>query len=130
MEDLHFRLQLLDGKTSALLQILSTFQGAFHSTPEAIAATELPHAEAIDRNEQVQQPEGGDLVQAMHGDTEATTATGIHAHSPPGDTLPAANMDARNLDDDMQLEGKGTPIEEEPWDVAYQGTWTGYSPSV
>jgi hypothetical protein len=55
---------------------------------------------------------------------------GIHAHSPPGDALPVANLDERNLETDMELEGKGTPIEEEPWDVAYQGTWPGYSPSV
>jgi hypothetical protein len=32
VEDLQFRLQLLDGKTSALLHILSTFQGAAEST--------------------------------------------------------------------------------------------------
>jgi hypothetical protein len=70
------------------------------------------------------------VVQVTYGDTEAAKAMGIHAHSPPGDALPAANLDERNLDTDMQLEGKGTPIEEEPWDVAYQGTWPGYSPSV
>jgi hypothetical protein len=130
LEDLHFRLQLLDGKTSTLLQILSTFQEAFHSTPEAAAATEMPHAEVVDRNEQVQQPEGGDLVQVTHGDTEAATAMGIHAHNPPGVTLPAANLEGGNLDADMQMEGKGTPIEEEPWDAAYQATWPGYLPSV
>jgi hypothetical protein len=130
LEDLQFRLQLLDGKTSTLLQILSTFQEAFHSTPEGMASTEVPHAEGVDRNEQVQQPEGVVVVQVTHGDTEAATATGIHAHSPPGDTLPAANLDESNLDADMQLEGKGTPIEEEPWDAAYQATWPGYSPSV
>jgi hypothetical protein len=130
LEDLQFRLQLLDGKTSTLLQILSTFQEAFHSTPEAAASTEVPHAEGVDRNEQVQQPEGDVVVQVTHGDTEAATATGIHAHSPPGDTLPAANLEGGNLDADMQLEGKGMPIEEEPWDVAYQATWPGYLPSV
>jgi hypothetical protein len=90
----------------------------------------MPHAEPVDRNEQVQQPEGGDLVQATHGDTEAATAMGIHAHNPPGVTLPAANLEGGNLDADMQMEGKGTPIEEEPWDAAYQATWPGYLPSV
>ena len=70
------------------------------------------------------------MVQVTHMDTEAAIAMGIHAHSPLGDTLPATNLDERNLDADMKLEGKGTPIEEEPWDATYQATWPGYSPSV
>jgi hypothetical protein len=61
---------------------------------------------------------------------EVATATRLHAYSPPGDTLPAANMDERNGDADMHLEGKGMPIEEEPWYAASQATWPGYSPSV
>jgi hypothetical protein len=130
LEDLHFRLQLLDGKTSALLQILSTFQGTFHSTSEAAGAAELPHAEPVGRNEQVQQPEGGDLGQAMHGDTKVAAAMGVHADNPSGDTLPDANLEGGNLDADMQMEGKGTPVEEEPWDEAYQATWLGFLPSV
>jgi hypothetical protein len=130
LEDLHFLLQFLDEKTLTLLQILSTFQEAFHSTPEFTAATEMPHAEPVDRNEQVQQSEGGDLVQATLGDTEAAAATGIHVHNPPRVTFPAANLEGGNLDDDMQMEGKGTPIEEEPWDAAYQATWPVYLPSV
>jgi hypothetical protein len=70
------------------------------------------------------------MVQITHGDMEAAIATGIHAHSPLGDTLPAANIEGGNLDVDMQLEGKGTPIKEEPWDTAYQATWPGYLLSV
>jgi hypothetical protein len=70
------------------------------------------------------------VVQVMHEDTEAATATGLHAYSLPGDTLPAANMDKSNVDADMHLECKRTPIEEEPWYAAYQATWPGYSPSV
>jgi hypothetical protein len=69
-------------------------------------------------------------VQATHGDTEVVAAMGVHAHNPPRVTLPAANLEGGNLDVDMQMEGKGTPIEEEPWDVAYQATWPGYLPSV
>jgi hypothetical protein len=130
MEDLQFRLQLMDGKTSTLLQILSTFQDAFPSTPEGAASAEVPHAEGDDRNDQTQRSAGVVVEQVTHEDTEAATATGLHAYSPPGDTLPAANMDESNVDADMHLEGKGTPIEEEPWYAAYQATWPGYSPSV
>jgi hypothetical protein len=60
------------------------------------------------------------VAQVTHGDTESTTATCLHVHSSPGDTLPAANLDESNMDADMHLEGKGTPIKEEPWDMAYQ----------
>jgi hypothetical protein len=43
LDDLQFRLELLDGNTSALLQILSTFQGAFHFTPEVVRVIEHMH---------------------------------------------------------------------------------------
>jgi hypothetical protein len=33
LDDLQFQMELLDGKTSTLLQFLSTLQGACHSTP-------------------------------------------------------------------------------------------------
>jgi hypothetical protein len=66
----------------------------------------------------------------MHEDPKVVTTTRQHAYSLPGDTLPTSNMDERNRDADMHLEGKGTPIEEEPWYAASQATWPGYSPSV
>jgi hypothetical protein len=112
----------MDGKTLTLLQILSTFQDAFPSTPEGAASAEAPHAEGDDRNDQTQRSTGVVVEQVTHEDMEAATATGLHAYSPPGDTLPAANMDESNVDADMHLEGKGTPIEEEPWYAAYQAT--------
>jgi hypothetical protein len=115
MEDLQFRLQLMDGKTSTLLQILSTFQDVFPSTPEGVASAEVPHAEGDDRNDQTQCSTGVIVEQVTHEDTKAAIATSLHAYSPPGDTLPAANMDKSNVDADMHLEGKGTPIEKEPW---------------
>ena len=52
----------------------------------------------------MQQPEGFVVVQVTHGDTEVAIAMGIHAHSPPVETLPTTNLDERNLDADMQLE--------------------------
>jgi hypothetical protein len=120
----------MDGKTSTLLQILSTFQDVFPSTPEGTASAEAPHAEGDDRNDQMQHLAGVVVEHVTREDTEAAIATGLHAYSPPGDTLPAANMDERNVEANIHLEGKGTPIEEEPWYVAYQATWPSYSPSV
>ena len=130
MEDLQFRLQIMDGKISTLLQILSTFQDAFPSNPVGAASAEEPHAEGDDRNDQTQRSAGVIVEQVKHEDTEAVTATGQHVYRPPGDTLPAASMDKRNVDADMHLEGKGTPIEEDPWYAVVLATWPGYSPSV
>jgi hypothetical protein len=120
----------MDGKTSTLLQILSTFQDAFPSTPKGVTSVEAPHAEGDDRNDQTQRSAGVIMEQVTQEDTEAAVATGLHAYSLPGDTLPATNMDERNMEADMHLEGKGTPIEEEPWYATYQATWPSYSPIV
>jgi hypothetical protein len=46
---------------------------------------------------------------------EAVTATGQHVHTPLGDAGTAANRDECTVDDDMHLENRGTPVEEEPW---------------
>ena len=70
------------------------------------------------------------MDQVKHEDMEAATTTGQHVYSLLGDTLLAANRDESNMDTDMHLEDKGTPIEEEPWYAAYPATWLGYSPSV
>jgi hypothetical protein len=83
MEDLQFRLQIMDGKISTLLQILSTFQDAFPSTPEGAASAEEPHAESDDRNAQPQRSAEVVVEQVKHEDTEAATATGQHVYSPP-----------------------------------------------
>jgi hypothetical protein len=130
LDDLQFRLELLDGKTSSLLQILSTFQGAFHSTPDAVGATEHTHAEAFGRSEQGLPAEVGDFGQAMHVDMDVAAAVGFHAPSPMGDTWPDARLDGGNSDADTQMKWRGTVVEEEPWDEATQATWPGYKPSV
>ena len=120
----------MDGKISTLLQILSTFQDAFPSTPEGAASTEEPHAESDDRNAQPQHSAEVVVEQVKHEDTEAATATGQHVYSPPGNALPTANKDESNVDADMHLESKGTPVEEEFWYATFLSTWPGYSPSV
>jgi hypothetical protein len=112
VEDLQFRLQLLDGKTSPLLHILSTFQGAVEHT----------QVETFGRNEQALPAEGGDLGQAMHMDREVATTVGLHASIPGGDTFPDARLDRGNLEADTQMEWRGTPVEEEPWDEATHAT--------
>jgi hypothetical protein len=104
VEDLQFRLQLLDRNTSALLQILSTFQGA----------VEYAHIENFSRNEHVLPTEGGDLGQAMHMDREVATTMGLHVPSPGGDTFPDTRLDQGNSEADMQMEWRGTPVKEDP----------------
>ena len=130
MEDLQFRLQIMDGKILTLLQILSTFQDAFPSNLEGVASAEEPHAESDDRNARPQRSAKVVVEQVKHEDTEAATTTGQNVYSPPGDALPDANRDESNVGADMHLEGKGTPIEEEPWYAVVLATWPGYSPSV
>jgi hypothetical protein len=66
LDDLQFRLELLDGKTSVLLQILSTFQGAFHFTLDADAVGAAEHTHAGDSSERGLPAGGGDSGQAMH----------------------------------------------------------------
>jgi hypothetical protein len=87
VDDLQFRLQQLDGKASALLHILSTFQRA------AAQAKHVP-AETFGQGEQELPAEGGNLGQAMQVDGEAVAA-----------------MD--NTDADVQMEWRGTPVKEE-----------------
>jgi hypothetical protein len=114
MEDLEFRLQIMDGRILTL-HILSTFQDAFPSNLVGTDSTEEPHTESDDRNAQTQRAAEVVVEQVKHEDTEVATAIGQHVHSLPGDALPAANMDESNVDANMHLERKGTPVEEEPW---------------
>jgi hypothetical protein len=107
MEDLQFRLQIMDGKISTLLKILSSFQDAFPSNPVGEASTEEPHVETGEGNAQTQCLVENVVEQVEHEDT----ATGQHVLQ---DTSPVANRDERNVDADMQLESKGTLVEEEP----------------
>jgi hypothetical protein len=109
----------MDGRISTLLQILSTFQDAFPSNPVGTASAEEPHTESDDRNAKTQRATEVIVEQVKHEDMEAATATGQHVHSPPGDALPAANRDESNVDADMHLESKGTPVEEEPWHAPF-----------
>jgi hypothetical protein len=127
MEDLQFRLQITDGKISTLLQILSSFQDAFPSNPVGEASAEEPHAETGEGNAQTQRSTEIVVEQVEHEDTEVEKATGQHVLQ---DTSPVANRDESNVDADMQLESKGTLVEEEPWHEAVLATWPGYSPSV
>ena len=107
MEDLRYRLHLLDGKPSALLHFLSTkFTGA----------AEHARAEAFGRNEQALPAEGGDLGQAMHVDREVAAAVGLRAPSPGGDTFPDSRLHRGSSEADTQMEWRGTPVGEEPRD--------------
>jgi hypothetical protein len=83
-DDLQFQLQQLDGKASALLHILSTFQR------EAAQAEHVP-AETFGRGEQELPAEGGNLGQAKQVDGEAATTVD-------------------NMDADTQMEWRGTSI--------------------
>jgi hypothetical protein len=127
MEDLQFRLQITDGKISTLLQILSSLQDAFPPDPVGAASAEEPHAETSEGNAQTQRSTEIVVEQAEHEDTDVEKATGQHALQ---DTSPVANRDESNVDADMQLESKGTLVEEEPWYEAVLATWPGYLPSV
>jgi hypothetical protein len=148
LDDLQFRLELLDGKTSALLQILSTFQGAFHFTPEAARAAE--HMHTGDSSERGLPTGGGDSGQAMHvamdeeytpteGETPgAYVAAGLGLHAPRevGGTWPDNRLEMGDSDADTheQMEWRGAVVEEEPWDLATHATsppgWPAYKPSV
>jgi len=127
MEDLQFRLQITDGKISTLLQILSSFQDTFSSNPVGRALVEEPHAENDEGNAQTQHSTEIVVEQVEHESAEVEKVTGQHVLQ---DTSPVANRDESNMDVDMQLESKGTLIEEEPWHEAVLATWPGYSPSV
>ena len=126
MEDLQFRLQLMDGRISTLLQILSTFQDDFPSNPTGTASEGAPHIESDDRNAKTQSAAEVVVEQVQHEDMEAVTTTGQHVHTPSGDAMPAANRDECTMDDDMHLANKGTPVEEESW----PGYLPGYLPGV
>jgi hypothetical protein len=123
-------MQLMDGRISTLLQLLSTFQDASPSYPAGAASAGAPSSEGDDRNVRTQSVAGVVAEQVQHEDMEAVTATGQHAHTPSGDALPAANRGEGTVDADMHLESKGTPVEEEPWHAAVLATWPGYLPSV
>jgi hypothetical protein len=148
LDDLQFRLEILDGKTSALLQILSTFQGAFHFTPDAAGAAE--HTHAGDSSERGLPTGDGDSGQAMHMamDEEYTpreeetpgeyVAAGMGLHAPrevggtrPDDRREGGDSDAATHE---KMEWRGEDVEEEPWDQATYATspsgWPGYKPSV
>jgi hypothetical protein len=71
MEDLQFRLQLMDGRISTLLQILSTFQDAFPSNPAGAASAGVPHTESDDRNAKTQSVAEVVVEQVQHEDMEA-----------------------------------------------------------
>jgi hypothetical protein len=96
MDDLQFRLQQLDGKASALLHILSTFQGVEEKE-------ENVPAETFGRSKQELLAEGVDLGQAMHVDREVAVVVD-------------------NADANAQMEWRGTPVEEELWDEATHAT--------
>jgi hypothetical protein len=54
MEDLQFRLHIMDGKISTLLHIISSFQDAFSSNPVGMDSAEEPHAETSEGTTQTQ----------------------------------------------------------------------------
>jgi hypothetical protein len=127
MEDLQFRLQITDGKISTLLQILSSLQDAFPPDPAGAASAEEPHAEYSEGNAQTQRFADIIVEQTEQEDTDVEEATGQHALQP---TSPVANRNENNVDADMQLESKGTLVEEEPWYEVVLSTWPSYLPSV
>jgi hypothetical protein len=75
MDDLQFRLQIMDGKILTLLHILSTFQDSFPSNPEGVASAKEPHVESDDRNAQPQRSVEVVVEQVKHEDTKAAIAT-------------------------------------------------------
>jgi hypothetical protein len=148
LDDLQFRLEILDGKTSTLLQILSTFQGAFHFTPYATGVAE--HTLASDSRKRGLPTGGGDSGQAMHVamDEEYTpieeetpreyivAGMGFHAPREVGgtwldDRRERGDSDAETHD---KMEWRGEVVEEEPWDQAIHATspsgWPSYKPNV
>jgi hypothetical protein len=50
MEDLHFRIQLMDGRISTLLQLISTIQDASPSYPTGVASKGVPSSAGDDGN--------------------------------------------------------------------------------
>jgi hypothetical protein len=130
MEDLQFRMQLMDGRISTLLQLLSTFQDASPSYPADAASAGVPSSEGDDRNVRTQSVAEVIAEQVQHEDMEAVTATGQHVHTPVGRCPASCQQDECTMDDDMHLENKGTPVEEELWHAAILSTWPGYLPSV
>jgi hypothetical protein len=130
VEDLHFRLQLVDGRISTLLQLLSTFQDASPAYPAGAASEGAPSSASDDGNlrkqgvaEVVAEPVQQEVM-------EAVIATGQHVHIPSGDAETAANKDECTVDDDMHWANRGTPVEEEPWPGYLPEYVPDYSPVV
>jgi hypothetical protein len=117
----------MDGKVTALLQILSSLQDAFPPDPVGAASAAEPHAETSKGNTQTQCSAEIDVEHAEHEDTGVEKATGQHAIQ---DTSPVVDIDESNVDAGMQLESQGTLDEEEPWYEVVLTTWPGYLPSV
>jgi len=115
VEDLHFRIQLMDGRISTLLQLLSTFQDASPSYPAGAASEGAPSS--IGDNGTVKTQSVAKVVAEpiQQEDMEAITATSQHVHTPLGDAGTAANKDECIVDNDMHWENWGTPVEEESW---------------
>jgi hypothetical protein len=132
MEDLHFRIQLMDGRISTLLQLLSTVQDASPSYPVGAASEGAPSSASDDRNVRKQSGSVAEVVAepVQQEDTEAVTATGQHVHTPSGDAGTTANRDECTMDDDMHWENQGTPVEEEPWPGYLPGYLPDYLPGV
>ena len=127
MEDLQFHLQIMDGKVTALLQILSSLQEDFPPDPTGAALAAEPHAKTNEGNAQTQCSTRNEMEQAEHEDMGVEEATGQHAMQ---DTSPVTDRDESNVDAGMQWASQGTLVEEEPWSEAILATWPGYFPSV
>jgi hypothetical protein len=130
MEDLQFRMQLMDGRISTLLQLLSTFQDASPSYPAGAASEGAPSSAGDDGNVRTQSVAEVVAEQVQQEDMEAVTATGQHVHTPLGDARTAANRDECTVDDDMHLANRGTPVEEESWPGYLPGYLPDYLPGV
>jgi hypothetical protein len=115
MEDLQFRMQLMDGRISTLLQLLSNFHDASPSYPAGAASEGVPSSAGDDRNFRAQSVAEVVAEQVQQEDMEAVTAIGQHVHTPLGDAKTATNRDECTVDDDMHLANRGTPVEEESW---------------
>jgi hypothetical protein len=139
VEDLHFRLQLVDGRLSTLLQLLSTYQEAHPAAPEEAPPTASDNESfrkqgAAEDGEEPARQEVTEAVMAMGKQAqtssgnaevveepvrqevkEVVVAIGLQEHILSEDAETDANKDACTGDDDMQWATDVTLVEEEPW---------------
>jgi hypothetical protein len=137
VEDLQFRLQLLNDKVTLFLHLLSSLHETFLSTPEEETFKQAPDADTADGEAKVSatSTQGHDATTTT-GDVVMQCATEMYLKRTGSATMAEKDTVGRDRGAEAKEEavekwGDGTTIvEEEPWTGKINATWPGYASGV